>query len=273
MSAISASPSNLRVENSFKQLAAAAQALNTASDDLAKVIRHLDATLKKLALEITVWVQVNGTADETQYWANEVGYVKFEGKWCIALREVTGYLQDNSDETEQVWIFSDAPRALRVEAVDKIPDLLEKLLQQAQQATENIERKIEQAAELTYMVANMAPNTPAPAPQTWHRPVASLDGVKSNSEQGGQKNRFLTARFQQSSPAESERPVAANPVAANSASANSTSAPLAGATPSAAAFAGGSPAASSGARLRETDPGPAERPAVPARVLPAERTS
>jgi hypothetical protein len=179
-----ANPSITRVENSFKQLASAAQALNSASDDLGKVIRHLDASLKKLALGITAWVQVNGTSDETQYWTSELGYAKVDGKWGIALREVTGYLPENVDETEEIWPFGDAPRALRTEAVGKIPDLLDKMLQLTEEATQNLKEKTEQAAEVAFLVSNLVPNTPPPAPQHWNRPATSATTAEAAGQPG-----------------------------------------------------------------------------------------
>ena len=236
-----ANPSIARVENSFKQLAAAAQALNHASDDLGKVIRHLEGALKKLELEIPVWVQINGTSDETQYWATELGYIKLDGKWCIALREVSGYLQETSDESEDTWAFSNAPRALRAEAVDKIPDLLEKMLQQTEEATQGLKTKTEQAAELTFMVSNLVPSMPVPAPQTWHRPAA---GAATDKNEGAQGGNAMAARFRGTNALPTERSVPAP-------------------TPNV-------PPAGSPGRFREVDSAPAERTAA---VLPTERVS
>jgi hypothetical protein len=179
--------SSERAENSFKQLASAAQALSSASDDLSKVIRHFDASLKKLALGITVWIEVSGTADDTQYWRNELGYAKIDGKWGIALREVTGYHLDPDDSSIEEWIYNEAPRAMRAEAVGKIPDLLEKMLQQTEETTKDLRSKIEEAAELAYVVANLVPSPPPPPPQQWHRPSAETasEAAKPHADQNG----------------------------------------------------------------------------------------
>lgn len=257
MSLNTANPSVMRVENSFKQLAAAAQALNHASDDLGKVIRHLDGALKKLALGITAWVQVSGTSDDTQYWASELGYIKMDGKWCIALREVSGYLQDNTDDSEETWAFSDAPRALRAQAVDKIPDLLEKMLQMTESATKDMNAKTDQAAEITFLVSNLVPAIAAPAPQTWHRPASeagpAVGATEGKAANGGSA---LNIRFRGGNAAQPERPAAPTP------------APVAAVSPEAPA-SGGSP----NGRLRESEGPPVERPGGAARVLPAERVS
>ncbi len=159
-----------RVESSFTQLAHAAQLLNSASEELSKVIRNLDASMKRLALGVAAWVPVSGTSDEIQYWTTELGYAKVDGKWGLTLREVTGFHPDSSDETEQVWPYADAPRALRAEAVTKIPDLLDNLLQQTHDATNALKEKIDQASELSTLVSDLTPISTPVEPQPFHRP-------------------------------------------------------------------------------------------------------
>lgn len=169
MSFKAANTSTERVENSFKQLASAAQALSSASDDLGKVIRQLDASLKKLALGITAWVQVSESADEVQYWIAELGYAKIDGKWGISLRELTGYHLDNEPDATEVWAFNEAPRALRTEAVGKIPDLLEKMLHQTEETTRDLKAKTAQASELATVVSGLVGSAPVAPTQQWHR--------------------------------------------------------------------------------------------------------
>ncbi len=248
----STSPGNKsseRAENSFKQLASAAQALSSASDDLSKVIRHFDASLKKLALGITVWIEVSGTADDTQYWRNELGYAKIDGKWGIALREVTGFHLDPEDSSFEEWIYNEAPRAMRAEAVGKIPDLLEKMLQQTEETTKDLRSKIEEAAELAFVVSNLVPS-PAPAPpQQWHRPgteasSGSPEGKSPSDSNGRSADKPSIMRFREVEGSGS-RP-----------------------TPSAA-----SPSAAAPAPTPTPRPLPPERPLEAPRPLPAERPS
>jgi prefoldin subunit 5 len=157
----STNASTARVESSFKQLSTAAQTLHSASDDLRKVIRQLDASLKKLGLGFPAWVQISGSQDEVQYWNRDLGYARIGGKWGLALRDVTGNHIDNEDDAEEVWAFNDAPRAMRIEAVGKIPDLLEKLLQQTEETTKKLQSKIQQASELASIFADLTGGVPA----------------------------------------------------------------------------------------------------------------
>ena len=209
-----------RVEGSFRQLASAAQALNAASEDLSKVIRHLDASLKKLGLGVSAWVPVSGTSDETQYWTVELGYDRNDGKWGLALREVTGFHLDKNDETEQLWAFNEAPRAQRAEAVDKIPDLLEKLLQQTQEATRSLQEKIEQASEFTTVVTELTPDNTPPAPQQFQRIEAGATPIASGArkpEHEQAPHRPAPASFREPQPLPLERLPQERPAAANSA--------------------------------------------------------
>ena len=157
----SSNASTARVESSFKQLSTAAQTLHAASDDLRKVIRQLDASLKKLGLGFPAWVQISGSSDETTYWNRDLGYARVGGKWGLALRDVTGNHIDHDDDSEEVWAFNDAPRAMRIEAVGKIPDLLERLLQQTEETTKKLQSKIAMAADLAAVFADMTGGAPA----------------------------------------------------------------------------------------------------------------
>ena len=188
--------STARVESSFKQLSTAAQTLHTASDDLRKVIRQLDASLKKLGLGFPAWVQISGSSDETQYWNRDLGYARVGGKWGLALRDVTGNHIDHDDDSEEVWAFNDAPRAMRIEAVGKIPDLLERLLQQTEETTKKLQSKIAQAADLASIFADMTGG--APALPTWtgrHSLEASgrATEIEGNGAEKSSPNHFREA--------------------------------------------------------------------------------
>ena len=216
----STNASTARVENSFKQLSNAAQTLHTASDDLRKVIRQLDASLKKLGLGFPAWVQISGSSDETTYWNRDLGYARVGGKWGLALRDVTGNHLDHDDDSEEVWAFNDAPRAMRIEAVNKIPDLLERLLQQTEETTKKLQSKIAMAADLASIFADMTGGPPA-LPQWSGRPSNgfTIDAGRELEGNGAEKpsqNHFReTAAPVGSLPVErhaaGERPVSAEP--------------------------------------------------------------
>jgi hypothetical protein len=149
-----------RVQESYKQLAQAALSLNSASDELGKAISVLDAALKKLNLGVSAWVTLSqndgGKQGQDWWWARQFGYTKVRDKWGVALRSVSGDHAYPDGDSEEAWLYNDAPRWMRTEAVAMIPDLLEALLKQAQDTTKGIEKKTAQALELAGAIDALA---------------------------------------------------------------------------------------------------------------------
>jgi hypothetical protein len=148
---MSTNPNSLseRVSVFYSQLSSVANELNAASDELGKSVAQIDNALKKLNLGITAWVTVQSwQADERgdhEFWDESLGYAKINGKWGVCLRRTEGNLRDPDMAEVEEWLFSDAPRVLRLLSIDKIPELLEKLTAQAQLATTKIQAKLASA--------------------------------------------------------------------------------------------------------------------------------
>lgn len=159
-----------RVTASFSQLTSVASDLNAISDELGKSIAEIDAALKKLNLGITVWEKISAWEADPQmgdlsYWTEDIGYAKIKGKWGISLRRVDGdYNNPDRDEIES-WLFNDAPRALRLEAIEKIPDLLEKLSKEAVKVTHQIKGRLADVREVAGAIYPRVPRQPFPAKQ------------------------------------------------------------------------------------------------------------
>jgi hypothetical protein len=146
-----------RVQTAYKQLSVAATALNSASDELGETISALDAALKKLALGIPTWHRIGGGEDEDyNYWDRYIGYAKIGTKWGVALSTVSGNRQYPEHENDESWLFNDAPRSFRIEAVDKIPDLLEALIAKVAETTKTIQTKTTEAKELAEAITGVA---------------------------------------------------------------------------------------------------------------------
>ena len=145
-----------RVERAFKKLSAAAETLNSASDDLSKRIAPLDAAFKKLGLGVAAWVTISGNVDGSEWWSRDLGYARVNGKWGIALRDISGDYQDPNNDDRETWHFNEAPRWLRIDGSAKLPDLLEKLLEQTEDTTKKVRARAVQVAELAEIVTNLA---------------------------------------------------------------------------------------------------------------------
>jgi prefoldin subunit 5 len=141
------SPLSARIASYYTQLSSVATELNAVSDELGKSISEIDAALKKLNLGISAWVVINSARlDEDSggdlHWTEEIGYAKVNGKWGISLRTWESGLGDGDDNVEES-LFNDAPRALRLAAIEKIPELLEKLSNEAVKTTQKLQSRLD----------------------------------------------------------------------------------------------------------------------------------
>lgn len=145
-----------RISATFPKLRAAAKALNTASDELAKAVSPIETVLKSLNLGVPTWAQISGSEeDDGSYWSRDVGYTKVASAWGLAIRTTNGdYSRDAHHE--EVWSFNEAPRWMRIEAVGKLPDLLEEIIKRTEDTTKRIQAKTKQASEIAAALAAAA---------------------------------------------------------------------------------------------------------------------
>lgn len=144
-----------KVQSSFKQLSRAAVDLNAASDELGAAIKVWEKALKKLNLGVPAWVEISSGGERPYWWDRSIGYTKLKDAWGIALRTRSG-IQDDDDDSVEVWAFNDAPRWMRIEGVGKLPDLLDALLKQAEDTTKKLTAKVTQANELATAISAIA---------------------------------------------------------------------------------------------------------------------
>ena len=144
-----------RISASFQELADSAASLNSASDELANAIRPIDAALKKLNLGVAAWYPYNSYHDDDYYSSRRIGYARVGRTWGLALSTASGYLGSDEENVEE-WLFNDAPRWMRVEAVDHIPDLLQHLAKQANRVTADLQKKTEKARELAGTISALS---------------------------------------------------------------------------------------------------------------------
>lgn len=151
----------VRVSTAYKQLSTAATELNAVSDELGKFVGALDAALKRLNLGITTWIRLDSREDGLgNYIKRDVGYAKLANRWGIALRSMTGNHNTPDISTSEEWLFNDAPRALRLESVEKLPDLFEALIKEAEAVTAQIKARSSQAQQLAHILNEIASHQP-----------------------------------------------------------------------------------------------------------------
>ena len=142
------SSSSERIAAAYKRLAASAESLTSKSDEFSKQVAVLDGALKKLNLGIVAWERIRAGEDKNgNYWSEDVGYAKINGKWGIAIRERRGNTNAGTEESEE-WLFNEAPRPLLISAIDQMPGLLDKLVTSAGKTAKKFGEKTAQARSL-----------------------------------------------------------------------------------------------------------------------------
>lgn len=139
-------------------LADSAARLNSRSDELGKAVRPIDAALKKLNLGVTAWYPYRGSNEPDpggDYSCQRIGYAKVGGKWGLALSTSSGNVNAEVDYYEE-WLFNDAPRSMRLEALDYVPELLEHLVMEANRVAEDLQRKAETARDLAETISKLS---------------------------------------------------------------------------------------------------------------------
>ena len=144
-----------RVSAAFDKLAESAAELNAVSDELGKPIPAIDAALQKLNLGVSAWVEFDKRSDPEyeRFWDRSIGYARVSGTWGIAIRSRNGFFDDF--ETDE-WRFNDAPRSYRLEALDKLPELLEQLARVANETASELKRRLASTKQVAATISQMA---------------------------------------------------------------------------------------------------------------------
>ena len=153
----SPSPSE-RIAIAFKTLITSAKSINDASEELTKPIASLERALKRLNLGVVCWITIDSGIDEDHYWGQDVGYSRIRrvhGNWRLAIRTIEGPEHDPAVRSQEVWPFSDAPRHLRVKAVDKLPELIEALVKTTDATASRLKKKVAPATRLADAISEL----------------------------------------------------------------------------------------------------------------------
>jgi hypothetical protein len=145
-----------RIPAVVPKLRAAAKEIHKASDELGKALTPIETILKALNLGVATWTLIAGHDDEDgSYWSREVGYAKVKSSWGLAIKTTNGH-HGYDVHSEEVWQFNEAPRWIRVDAVGKLPDLLEALITRTEETTKTLRAKTRQAEEIAALLTSAA---------------------------------------------------------------------------------------------------------------------
>jgi len=139
----------------LKQLASASETLNQASNKLTEQIKEIEASLASYNLGVIAWVELRRTPEEvaenypTVDRIESLGYSKKNGKWGLFV-----YSEIEEFEHLEEWLLRDAPRELRILAVDAIPQLLETMVTKAKVLTSEVISKTDRAKSIAHSLRN-----------------------------------------------------------------------------------------------------------------------
>jgi hypothetical protein len=139
--------------NSIKQsldlLSSVSDSLNKASDLLTARISEVEAALQRYRLGIDAWVPLaefsNGPVNPALI--QELGYGRYGGKWGLLVVEYYDDAEGPEDEVKQT-LLRESSRDIRLAAVDKLPDLIQKIVQEAQKVAEEAALKAEKTRQI-----------------------------------------------------------------------------------------------------------------------------
>jgi hypothetical protein len=151
----------MRALGAFTQIADAAGVLNSVSDQLQQPVAIVEAALKRLNVGIETWIAFSRADDEDHdhVWLDEIGYGKLGGKWGVAIRQGHGDSCGDWEYTGQ-WLFAEAPRALRLASIDKLPELLERLAAEAKKTADELNEKLAAATQIAKAIERLAADAP-----------------------------------------------------------------------------------------------------------------
>lgn len=132
---------------SLQKLTSVSKSLNDITDQLNAELSLIESSLKKMNLGVYGWVQIGITNELVPEMGGvvhnieEIGYGRYQGKWALLF---DSYCQEIGPDPDTVTLLRDAPRESRIKAVSRIPELLDKL---AEEASKLADKAVESAAQ------------------------------------------------------------------------------------------------------------------------------
>jgi hypothetical protein len=152
-------PAPARLAATYRQLTASAANLNNETDELVKAVSVVDTAIASLHLGIECWVRFDGFEDPEGYCeSHEIGYAQVNDEWGIALRIISGMAGNAEAKEIEKWRFQNAPRHLRIDCVEALPDLLAKLNKKTDSATKKVKEAAQQAREFGAAIFSAVPD-------------------------------------------------------------------------------------------------------------------
>jgi hypothetical protein len=138
-----------RISAAFESLTKSARAIHEASGKVASPVADLDRALQRLNVGVACWTRISGDNDGFgEYWSKDVGYARVGRTWGLAIRTVEGDESRPDQERSEEWLFNEAPHHLRIKAIEKLPELVEAMVEATNATAARLAEKVAPAREL-----------------------------------------------------------------------------------------------------------------------------
>src|SRR5437870_2712624 len=148
-----------KLQTSYQNLAAAANTLNAAYDTFGSAANTVEEALNKLDPGVTAWVTLSTSMTQEdapwEIFEERLGYGKANGRWGLTLCTVTKN-EKGEKEIKDSWLFNDAPRNLRLKAIEHVPALIEALAREAAQTAKKVSDGADFARQLAVSISAVA---------------------------------------------------------------------------------------------------------------------
>jgi hypothetical protein len=144
---------NREVASALKRIDTVAKTLNQTSDQLSQKIVEIETALNQYKLGVWAWLEKplleEPDCDETARYqwqlVTNLGYGKIREKWGLLISVYPDY---DPDENSSTVFLKEAPRGVRALAVERIPELLARIADEAANLNQQIAEKAELANEI-----------------------------------------------------------------------------------------------------------------------------
>jgi hypothetical protein len=148
-----------KLQSSYRKLSHSADALNHASDEFGQAVEVLDRALADLKIGVIGWVtfsESHSEYDGTQATEERIGYDKIGSRKGLAISVVDVDHVNAEESIKQQWLFNEAPRSMRIRAIDAVPELLDHLAKEAASTAERVKESAQVAVELAAAIGGPA---------------------------------------------------------------------------------------------------------------------
>jgi hypothetical protein len=147
------------LESDLKALTTNSKTLNSLTDQLTEQVAQVESVVNVLNLGLRVSIIVHSYSGDDEPWLSSdlrLSYDKNDGKWGFEIEE---YDEDHNTDRRhnyKSWKFKDAPRALRLEVVQRIPDLIKEMVKESEVAAKQVTEKLGDAKSIASSLQKLA---------------------------------------------------------------------------------------------------------------------